>query len=131
MSFDGTNVIFLEASDFDSSGRLVYRGKLVTSGKWFIMIQGSFCGFCTKAKPAFVEVASALGSNKIGSGVIFATIHVDSKHSGDKKLAEKIKDISGHSIEGIPAFLLYDAATRKFTMYDGDRSVRGFKSFLQ
>lgn len=131
MSFDGTPIIFLESSDFDQAGRLVYKGKRVTSGKWFIMIQGGFCGYCTKAKPAFVEAASELGSKHINKGIVFATIHVDSKYDEDKKLASKIKDISGHSLDGIPAFLLYDTQSGKFSLYEGSRTKDGFISFLR
>lgn len=129
MSFDNTPVVFLEDSDF-KDGILHHNGKPITSGYWFIMVQGSFCGHCKTAKPKFAEVAGKMSSNKIGKGLIFATIHTDSNNEPERNLSRVISSISGISIPGIPAFLLYNASTRKFTEYKGGREVDEFEQFL-
>ena len=129
MSFEDTGIIFLEDGDF-VDGILYYNGKRVTKGIWLIMVQGSFCGYCKQTKPKFVEAANRVGSRELGQGVIFATIHTDSKYEGDRKLAKAISGISGIPIPGIPAFLIYDAATRQFSKYDGKREVDDLCSFV-
>ena len=88
------------------------------------MIQASFCGYCTKSKPAFIEAAR----QSAGKGVVFATIHSDSENAPERDLGKEISSITGLSIPGIPFFVVYNAATRKFTKYDGERDVNGFLS---
>lgn len=123
--FDNTGIIFLEEGDFDGKV-LLSRKKPVTSGLWFIMIQASYCGWCTKAKPEFVKAAAALQNDHVK----FATIHVDSEDSKTSGLSGQISDIFGQKVSGIPAFFLYDASTHKSIKYDGKATQKSFVEFL-
>jgi len=99
MTFSGTSVIFLEDSDFKNN-ILQYKGR-PAKGKWLVMVQGTYCGFCVKAKPAFVNLS------KRHSNVIFATIQVDGSDS-EKALAKRLPEITKKSISGIPTYLLFE-----------------------
>lgn len=105
MSFNGTNVIFLEIDDFENN-ILSYKGKHVT-GRWLVMVQGKYCGFCTKSKPHFGRLCKKMGSDEIGKGVIFATIEVDGSKS-EQALAKKLPDIAKTNLSGVPAYMLFE-----------------------
>ena len=130
MSFDNTKIVHLEDSDFNGSA-MMYNGKPITSGKFFIMVHADFCGYCRKAKPAFMKAAEIAGTLSTDNGIIFASIHSDSPNNKETLLAKKLPQISGLSIRGIPTFILYDAQTKKFTVYEGDRTAQGFLDFLK
>lgn len=121
MEFDNTGIIFLEKGDFVGN---VLKG--VDSGKWFIMVQASFCGWCTKAKPAFIEAKKIAGDS-----VTFATIHVDSEHANTAALGSELKAIFGTDVSGIPAFFLYDAATHHSIKFKGSNTARDFVEFIK
>jgi thiol-disulfide isomerase/thioredoxin len=121
MSFDNTGIVFLERSDFNGN-KLHKSGK---SGKWFIMVQASFCGWCTKAKPAFIKA-----KDQVGDRIVFATIHADSENESEVALAREFGSISNFDIKGIPAFFLYDPSTGVFTKYSGQNTEAGFLEFL-
>ena len=53
MSFDGEKILYLEDTDFDEE-TLLYNGVPLTKGKFFIMIQADYCGYCKTAKHAFI-----------------------------------------------------------------------------
>lgn len=126
MSFDNTNIIFLEDSDFQGT-TLMYKGKPLTKGKFLIMFQADFCGYCKKAKPMHVECASKLGGLDL-NGVIFATVHSDSPNPSETALGKRLGSHLG--INGIPAFVLYDASTQQFKMYEGPRTVESIQKFI-
>lgn len=130
MTFENTKIIYLESSDFKDN-QLIYNKKPVDTGMFFIMIQGDYCGYCSKAKPAFIAAANSIGTLDLKKGVIFATIHSDSKHETEVALGRTFTKISGINIKGIPAFILYNAATKKFTEYPGQRTTQGFLEFLK
>jgi thiol-disulfide isomerase/thioredoxin len=125
MSFDNTGVIFLEEGDF--KGNVLMNGnKPIKSGKWFIMVQGSFCGWCSKAKPEFIDA-----KNQAADDVTFATIHVDSKHEKTANLGPQIETIFGQKVDGIPAFFLYNTETpNECVKYDGKATASKFIDFL-
>ena len=123
--FDNTGIIFLEDGDFDGNV-LLKNNKPVKNGLWFIMIQASYCGWCTKAKPSFIKTAAEFE----GKGVKFATIHVDSQHEKTSKLGAQVSEIFGEKVSGIPAFFLYDASTGKSIRYEGKANHSSFVNFL-
>ena len=120
MSFNNTGVIFLEDGDFDGN-----KLKNVASGKWFIIIQATYCGWCTKAKPEFIKAKEMAGDD-----VKFATIHVDSEHPKTAALAKDIETIFGTKVEGIPAFFSYDAKTHKSKKFSGNNKATDFVEFI-
>lgn len=120
MEFDNTGIVFLEKGDFQGN---VLKG--VDSGKWFIMIQASYCGWCTKAKPEFIK------ASKMAEDVTFATIHVDSEDENTAALGPELETIFGVKITGIPAFFLYDAKTHKSVRFNGTNTARDFAAFVR
>jgi thiol-disulfide isomerase/thioredoxin len=129
MSFDKTKIVHLEDQDFNTSS-LLHNGTPIKSGKFFIMIHADFCGYCKQAKPAFIKASKEVGTLDLSNGVIFASIHSDSSNPKEAALAKRISKISGIPINGIPAYLLYNAESKKFIKYDGPRTEKGFIDFI-
>jgi thiol-disulfide isomerase/thioredoxin len=101
MTFNGTNVIHLEDTDFKNNV-LHFQGAPV-KGKWLVMVQGTYCGFCTKSKKPFVDLSEKYPNN----GVIFATVHIDGTDP-EKNLGRRLSDIIKKPISGVPAYLLFE-----------------------
>ena len=119
--FNGTNIIFLEISDFNNN-ILTYNNKPV-KGVWIVMVQGSFCHFCTQAKPAFIQASEQL-ENK----VVFATVQMDGP-AEEKALGNKIPEITNVKMEGVPAYLIF--RNGKFSeLYNGGRSANDLINHL-
>jgi thiol-disulfide isomerase/thioredoxin len=113
---------YLERADFSEAGDLT--GQL--SGKpVFVMIQGSYCGGCTSAKPDFQK----LGDN---GAVACMTIQID----GDRK-SEKDIQSSGvlnniyPNLETIPSYILYIDGKKRIPYKGNDRSFNAMKQFIQ
>jgi thiol-disulfide isomerase/thioredoxin len=119
--FNGTNIIFLEVSDFNNN-ILTYNNKPV-SGIWIVMVQGSFCHFCTQAKPAFIKA-----SEQLDNKVVFATVQIDGP-AEEKALGKKIPEITNVKMEGVPAYLIFKNG--KFAeLYNGGRSANDLVNHL-
>ena len=101
MTFNGTNVIHLEDTDFKNNV-LHFQGTPV-KGKWLVMVQGTYCGFCTKSKKPFTELSEKY-ANK---GVIFATVHIDGTDP-EKNLGRRLADITKKPISGVPTYILFE-----------------------
>jgi len=112
---------YLERSDFSESGDLV--GQL-GSKPVFVMIQGSYCGGCTSAKPDFQR----LGTDGI---VTCMTIQVDGERQSEKDIQSS--GILNHiypNLETIPSYILYVDGKR--IPYKGsDRSFSALHQFIQ
>ena len=91
MEFNNTKVIFLEITDFNN-GILTYNGRPFP-GKVLVMVQGDYCGFCTKAKPDFIKLANHHGATTLGrNSIVFATIKIDGKKS-ESELSKRLPEI--------------------------------------
>jgi|OpeIllAssembly_1097287.scaffolds.fasta_scaffold28906_2 thiol-disulfide isomerase/thioredoxin len=110
---------YLEKSDFSENGELL--GPL-NNIPVFIMIQGSYCGACTNAKPAFQQLAN--------EGMIQCmTIQLD----GDRQTEKDIKSIIHRiypDLEGIPGYILYLGNNRRVP-YIGTRSTEDMRNFIR
>jgi len=122
MTFNGKNIIFLESDDFVNN-TLTYNNKPV-KGKWFVMVQGSFCGYCTQAKPDFCAAADTLNDK-----VVFATVQIDGNNQ-EKKLKEMLPSITKANLSGVPAYLLFENGKFK-ALHDGGRKHNDIVEFLQ
>jgi thiol-disulfide isomerase/thioredoxin len=92
------------------------------------MVWGSYCGFCIQAKPEFKTLAKTHGSNEVGNGVIFANIQVDGSES-EKSLGSQLGKITGKSLSGVPAYLLFENG--KFSaMLSGGRQAAELTEFM-
>jgi thiol-disulfide isomerase/thioredoxin len=128
MEFNNTKVIFLEITDFNN-GILTYNGRPFP-GKVLVMVQGDFCGYCTKAKPDFIKLANHHGATTLAdNSVVFATIKIDGKTS-ESELSKRLPEITGVNLQGVPAYLLFQNG--KFVaLHDGGRDAGSLKKFLR
>jgi len=112
---------YLEKTDFSESGNLVGQlgGKPV-----FIMIQGSYCGACTAAKPDFQKLANE-------GAVTCMTIQLDGDRQSEKdiQLSGLINNIYPN-LETVPNYILYVNGNKKIPYNVGDRSFAALKQFV-
>jgi len=84
------------------------------------MIQGSYCGACRSAKPAFQQLAN--------EGLIQCmTIQMDGERQSEKDIESIINSIYPN-LSGVPSYLLYVNGRR--IPYNGNRSVADMRQFV-
>tara|TARA_B100000902_G_C27051085_1_gene784193 strand:- start:182 stop:535 length:354 start_codon:yes stop_codon:yes gene_type:complete len=83
--------------------------------KVFRMFHVKWCGHCKDAKPKFIEFMKK--NPDVNAELIDAE---------DDKNEEIVK---AHEIEGYPTFIL--TKNGEDTLYDGDRTVKGFEEFIE
>lgn len=118
MSTKLIGIPYLEGSDVNADGSLspnVGKGKPV-----LVMVQGNFCGYCTKAKPAFQELANAL------KNVVCCTVQTDGGPS-DKEANAKLSVVN--KSPGVPAFLGFNSQGKFMASHNGNRDVASLKAF--
>lgn len=119
--FDDGLIAFLENEDFDDQGRLkINTGEKPTS----ILVQGSFCGYCTQMKPEYHKFAKALGDK-----VFMATILIDGNES-EKQLNKRLHTFIPN-YEGVPIVLGYNKDGKYVKTHDGERTAKALASFAQ
>jgi hypothetical protein len=121
--FKGTGIIFLDNNDFNQNTLVGSDGKPV-SGNWVCMVQGSFCGFCTKAKPDFVNA-----KNMVGNAATFCTIKIDGDAS-EKALGNNLTNIIGQKMSGVPAFVLFKNG-KAISVHGGGRDSNSLAAFAR
>lgn len=127
MDFNNSKVIFLEMKDFKGD-TLTINGKPFP-GTVFVMVQGSFCGYCTKAKPDFIKLANEFGASKLhNNGIIFATIKIDGE-TEEQQLGKALPKITGEKLSGVPAYLMFKNG--KFAgLHGGGRDYNSLKKAI-
>jgi thiol-disulfide isomerase/thioredoxin len=76
------------------------------------MVQGSYCGHCTKNKPTYAQLSSKFGSKSVNKGPVFATIQIDGSER-EQALAKRLPGITKTQLSGVPAFMKFEDG--KFT----------------
>ncbi len=118
--FNTPNIFYLEPKDFDDQFNLIIRpdipsrtGTPLFGNVTIIMIQGNFCGYCTRTKPTFQRIADEL------MAADFATIKIDGE---DKEFFRThIDHIVKGQLKGVPTFVkLYQG--KVVDIYVGDTS---------
>jgi thiol-disulfide isomerase/thioredoxin len=108
---------YLEDTDINPDGSLkphVGNGKPV-----ILMVQGDFCGYCTKAKPDFQKFAKS-------SNVVAVTIQTDGGES-DRKASKAIAVVN--KSPGVPAFLGFDKNGKYVKTHQGNRDFASLEQF--
>lgn len=110
-------IAYLEGEDVNDDGSLkVHVGNGLPV---LVMVQGNFCGWCTKAKPEFQNL---LGNKSFA----VVTVQTDGD-GGDKAANAKISKVN--KSPGVPSFLLFDRNGRYVQSHDGDRTAKALASF--
>ena len=111
-------VKYLEDSDINSDSSLKPH---VTEGKpTIVMIQGNFCGYCTKAKPDYQKLVNMLPK------VSICTIQVDGGDS-DKGASKKLSSVN--KSPGVPSYLGFDKNGKFVAVHSGGRDTESLKNF--
>jgi thiol-disulfide isomerase/thioredoxin len=112
-------VPYLEDGDFNPDGSLkpyVNKGKPLV-----LMVQGSFCGFCTKAKPDFEKFAHS--SQK----TVGATLQIDGGES-EKKAGSRIPKMDS-SYRGVPFYMGFNSSGKFVKSHQGGRDTSSIMAF--
>jgi thiol-disulfide isomerase/thioredoxin len=114
------NIPYLEDSDINPDASLkpsVCKGKPV-----LLMVQGNFCGYCTKAKPAFQKCVQMVPE------VVFATVQTDGSPS-ERKASQMLSAVN--KSPGVPAYLGFDKNGKFVGIHNRGRDVQDLKAFCQ
>ena len=114
MSKHMPGVPYLEASDFNG---LKLKPHVGNGKPVVVMAQGIFCGYCTQAKPAFMEFCKE-------TAVIGATIQIDT----DTDVAKKIGQWD-NSYRGVPTYLGFDSQGNYAGTHKGGRDKASILAF--
>ena len=131
--FDSPNVYYLEDTEFDSNYALTsalpnpHTGAPLFSGLTIVMIQGSYCGYCTQFKPAFQQVADELSPQ---GGADFATIKVDGSEQGEQIYkGDAVDQILGQPLSGVPMVVKFYQG-RPVDIFKGSREYSELKQWV-
>jgi thiol-disulfide isomerase/thioredoxin len=103
------NIPYLETGDVNPDGSLPTS---ITGGKpALVMIQGNFCGYCTKAKPDFQQLAQH-------PEFAVLTVQIDGGQ-GDQGATQAISKVN--SAKGVPSYVMYGKDGKFVGMYNGGR----------
>jgi len=112
-------IAYLERVDFTDHGDLGAAG----SKPVFIMIQGSYCGACTSAKPVFQQLAN--------EGLVTCmTIQVDGEREGEKELQTILNNIYPN-LSTIPNYILYVDRNRKIPYTGRANDINDMRQFIK
>ena len=112
------NVPYLEGNDVNSDGSIksyVCKGK-----KLLMMVQGNFCGYCTKAKPDFQKLANNGRFN-------IATVQIDGGKS-DSEASQKLSAVN--KARGVPAYLCFNENGKYIASHEGGRDGNALAEFM-
>jgi thiol-disulfide isomerase/thioredoxin len=113
------NVAYLEIQDINSDGSLkphVGNGKPV-----IIMGIGNFCGYCTKAKPAFEQFAKS--QNKVVAAVIVSDGEEAEKQAG------KFFRTWDPKHRGVPSYFGFSSNGQFKALHDSGRGITDLQKF--
>jgi formate hydrogenlyase subunit 6/NADH:ubiquinone oxidoreductase subunit I len=132
-----TNVPYLEVSDFRNN-KLYMNGNKYKNKYVIVLLQGVFCGWCTKAKPDFSNLLKDKGH---GQNFVIATIQSDEKNPGKEESAKgavdivknMIKNQNGHKEKdiGFPTYAVFNRDGSFREIYEGDRDTQSISNYLQ
>jgi thiol-disulfide isomerase/thioredoxin len=120
---------YLESSDFDDDGNIMYSEILPSNKPLMILLQSNSCGYCNMAKPDFQRFAE-FNKDRLTS----ATIQFDA--AADPKFRslnlnftpEKVNNIYS-GLRGFPSYVLYIGNTKY--KYDGNRDFESLNNFIR
>lgn len=111
-------IVYLDNTDFDANGLLKYKKPVI------VLLQGNFCGYCTKIKPMYQDFA-----NKHSNKILVATIQADSSFQQDQALNKRINNIIP-DIEGYPDFILFNDGKFISRFEENERTLQNLEKFI-
>lgn len=113
-------VPYLEGTDINPDGSLKEH---VTKGKpTIVMLQGNYCGYCTQAKPAYMQLAASTPS------VSVVTVQIDGPPSD--QAAGKMLTKLDPGYKGVPHYLGFDKSGKFLRAHNGGRDVASLQAFV-
>jgi thiol-disulfide isomerase/thioredoxin len=128
MADDFLKIGHLEDKDFDQKGNINVQSVGSGSKPIFFMVYGSYCGHCTKAKPAFAKVFKDHGQRK----AFLAALQTDDPSSN--ALMKRLPGILlRHGIEfrGVPTYIMYNPSSKTYVEYTGSREAEAMRLYIQ
>jgi thiol-disulfide isomerase/thioredoxin len=119
MSKNLVNIPYVEGNDVNDDGSLkshVGKGLPV-----LIMVQGNFCGYCTKAKPDFQKLEN-------NGEFMVATVQIDGGDT-DKMANNKLSKVI--SSKGVPAYACFNKNGKFVKMHNGGRDAESLKKSMK
>lgn len=118
----GPPVWYLEDSDINGDGSLA----VDTNGKTaMVMIQGNFCGHCTRSKGDFQKLADAHKGE-----FYFGTVNVDGARQSEKALGKRLQQIPSYQFDGsVPHYV--KIKNGKVIPYDQGRDYQSLLNFAR
>jgi thiol-disulfide isomerase/thioredoxin len=125
--FTSQNIYYLEEDDF-----LLYKiqpayinGRTLFDEMTIVLIQGNYCGYCTRFKPVFQRVADEL--SMYGD---FATIQIDGEQQGEQIFqGDYLDDVLGFPLRGVPLVAHFYEGSPVET-YEGDFTYESFRNWV-
>lgn len=113
------NVSYLEDSDLNPDGSLKPH---VNNGRpCVVMVQGAFCGYCTKAKPDYQKLAHR--SQKVA----IVTVQIDGGPS--EKSAGTMLTKVDKSYRGVPHYMGFNSQGKYVRTHTGGRDMASLEQF--
>lgn len=119
-------IFYLEQDNFDTQFKLkpIQNPLLQTPTPLFhaytiIMIQGNYCGYCTKLKPIFQQIANEVVVQT--PDIHFATIQIDEQQTEKTISSTMLKNILQFDIPGVPVVVKFFQG-RPMDMYKGSHN---------
>lgn len=117
-----TNIPHLENKDVDDN--FIISSSLTKGKSVFIMIYGTFCGYCKIVYPELQKL-----NKEIGKEVYVCAIQIDSNIDSVKKLVKKMYLKFKDDIPGVPTFILIQP-NGQYKIHNGGRKFEDFKKFI-
>lgn len=109
--------IHLQITDFNQDGSLA--NNVLTGDNIVVMLQGKYCGYCTKAKPEYMKL----------NNMKFMTVQTDSPDEGEKQAGAML--MQKHKIQGVPAFIKFSKQGKYVGQHSGGRDANSLQQFAQ
>ncbi len=133
MQFNTPNIYYLEDVDFNAMHVLSspYISNITNrpffSGLTIVLIQGNYCGHCTRLKPIFQQIAD----EQTPQGIDFATIQIDGDLPSEQVFkTDTLSRIVKQPIQGVPMIVKFLKGI-PVDIYNGPNEYYAIKEWIK